>query len=147
MIIIIILFTYAAQPNIVTLFPQKHPTVCHGESISYNCIGSGIAMMMFSPPVVEESNPISLLSGDAVQTCNVITNSTAAIVLVDSASFMGTFTLYISDDQSEGQRTVSCRVIASDGTPTTDITTFFVGNNYIMYMYRVYHGNDWTSGH
>ena len=137
--IIIIIFTYAAQPDTVTLFPREHPTVCRGESISYNCMGSGTVMIMFSPPVVNESNPISLLSSNAVQTCNVITNSAAAIVLVDSTgspSFMGTFTLYISDQQSRGQRTVFCRVIAADGMTTTDDTTFSVGNNYIVYMYR-----------
>ena len=91
-------------------------------------------MVLFSPPIVNESNPISLLSSNAVQTCNVIINSAAAIVLVDSTgstSFMGTFILYISDEQSEGQRTVFCRVIAADGIVTTKETTFSVlGNNY-----------------
>ena len=73
-----------------------------------------------------------------VQTCNVIPNSAAAIVLVDLTGspsvLMGTFTLYISNQQSEGQRTVFCHVTAADGMTTTKETTFSVlGNNY----YRV----------
>ena len=71
-----------------------------------------------------------VLSSDPVQTCDaIIPNSAAAIVLVDptgSPSFMGTFTLYISDEQSEGQRTVSCHVTAVDGMVTANETTFSV---------------------
>ena len=128
------IYISTAQPNTVTLLPQKHQSVCRGESISYNCIGSGTAMALFSPPIVNESNPLTVFSSDPVQTCNVIPNSAAAIVLVDSTgspSFMGTFTMYISDEQSEGQRTVFCRVTAADGMATTKETTFSVlGNNY-----------------
>ena len=100
-------------------------------------------MVLVSPPVVNESNPISVLSGDPVQTCDVVTNSAAAIVLVDtsgSSSFMGTFTLYISPEQSEGQRTVICRVTAADTVVTVNETTFSVlGNACIAIMIIYYH--------
>jgi methionine-rich copper-binding protein CopC len=91
-------------------------------------------MVLFSPPVVNESNPLALFSSESVQTCHVITNSAAAIILVDSTgnpSFMGTFTMYISDKQSEGQYTVSCRVSSADGMVTANETTFSVLGNYI----------------
>ena len=63
-------------------------------------------MVLFSPPFVNESNPLVVFSSDPEQTCacDAIPNSAAATVLVDptgSPSFMGTFTLYISDEQSE----------------------------------------------
>lgn len=118
-----------AQPNTVTILPQKHQSVCHGESISFNCIGSGTSMALFSPPVVNESNPLALFSSQSIQTCIVMPNIAASIVLVDSTgspSFIGTFTLYISDGQSEGQLTVYCRVSSADGMITANETTFSV---------------------
>ena len=97
-------------------------------------------MVLFSPPIVNESNPLTVLSSDHVQTCNVIPNSAAAITLVDttgSPSFMGTFTLYISPEQSEGQRTVFCRVYSADGMVTTNQTTFSVLGNVCIYSWSI----------
>lgn len=91
-------------------------------------------MVLFSPPIVNESNPLALFSSESVQTCHVITNSAAAIILVDSIgnpSFMGTFTVYISDKQSEGQITVFCRISSADGVVTTNQSTFSALGNYI----------------
>jgi hypothetical protein len=110
--------------------------VCPGESVSYNCIGSGISIALFSPPIVNESSAFLLFSNDRVPTCNPRSDSAAAIVLVDSTgspSFIGTFTLYIPDDQSEGELTVFCRVSSADGIVTTNETTFSVLGNDISY--------------
>ena len=117
---------------VTILLPQGHQSVCRGESISYNCIGSGISMAVFSPPIVNESNSIVVPSS---RTCSVIPNSAAAIILVDTTGsplLMRTFTLYISDEQREGQRTVFCRVSAADGTITTKEANFSVLG--MMYM-------------
>ena len=97
-------------------------------------------MALFSPPVVNESNPLALFSSQSIQTCIVMPNIAASIVLVDSTgspSFIGTFTLYISDGQSEGQLTVYCRVSSADGMITANETTFSVLGN--VYMARVYY--------
>ena len=114
----------------VTILPQEHQSVCRGESISYNCIANGSSsMVLFSPPIVNESNALALFSNDPVPTCNPLSDSAAAIILVDttrSSVFMGTFTLYISEEQSEGQLVVFCRAFSADGMATTNETTFSV---------------------
>ena len=98
----------------------------------FNCIGSGTGMALFSPPIVNESNALLLFAGDG-QLCNIIPNSAAAVELfVEPPSFMGTLTLHISDEQSEGLRTVFCRVTAADGMITINETTFSVLGN-VMY--------------
>jgi hypothetical protein len=89
-------------------------------------------MVLFSPPVVNESNPLALFSGESVQTCHVIPNSAAACILVNSTgnpSFIVTYTVYIPNEQSEGQITVFCLVTAADGMITTQETTFSVLGN------------------
>ena len=120
--------------SMITLLPQNQ-SVCRGESISYNCAGIGTNMELVSPPIVNETNPLLLFTSQGVQTCQVMANSAAAIVLVDSSgipSFRGTFTLYISDQQSEGQLTVICRVTATDGMVTATETTLSVFGNVYM---------------
>ena len=122
---------HAAQPNTVSLLPQVHQTVCRGESISYNCAGNGDEMALFSPPIVIETNAILLFSTQNAQTSRVRANSSAAVILLDSTSLTGIFILYISDDQSEGQRTVSCRITSADGS-LTNTTTFSVFGNVVL---------------
>ena len=122
------LLYYAAQPSAI-LMPQDTRNVCRGESISYNCIGDGSIMELYSPPIVNESGALTLFSSDPVQTCNVVANSAAAIVFVDStgsSSFMGTLTLHISNTISEGLFTVYCRVSTAGGMTTTNSTTFSI---------------------
>ena len=109
--------------------PQDTQSICRGQSISYNCIGDGSIMQMYSPPIVNESGALTLFSSDRVQTCNVIPNSAAAIVFVDStgsSSFMGTLTLYISNTISAGLLNVFCRVSTAGGMTVTNSTTFSV---------------------
>lgn len=125
------IFIHTAQSNMVTISPQGQ-TVCLGESVSFNCNGTGINMEMFSPPIINESSTVAVSSVPGAQPCNVRSNLAAAIALVDStgsSSFRATFTLYISDEQPEGQRTLSCRVTESNGMFTTDSTTFSVLGN------------------
>jgi hypothetical protein len=84
---------------------------------------------------VNVSNPLTIFSSDAVQTCDVRPNLAATIVLVNSAgspSFTGTFPLYISNEQREGQFPVSCRVTAADGMAPTNETTYTVLGNFII---------------
>jgi hypothetical protein len=98
-------------------------------------------MALFSPPIVNESNPLALFSIESVQTCRVMPDSSAAIVLVNSMgspSFVGTFALYIPNEQSEGPLTVICRVTAADGMDTTNQTTLSVLGKY-MYQYYCVH--------
>lgn len=93
-------------------------------------------MVLFSPPIVNESNPIVVLSSQGVQACSVTPNSAAVIILVDpirSPLFIGTFTLYISYNQREGQRSVSCRVSSADGISASETTFSVLG---IMYTYN-----------
>ena len=95
-------------------------------------------MQLYSPPILDEINALALFPGDSVQTCNAIRNSAAAIVFLDSAgssSFMGTLTLYISDELSVGLLTVFCRVSTAGGTTATNSTTFSVLGK--VYMYRL----------
>lgn len=124
----------------VTILPQEHQSVCRGESISYNCIASGSSMALFSPPIVNESNALALFSNDPVPTCNPLSDSAAAIILVDSTgspTFMGTFTLYVSEERSEGQLTVYCRVSSVDGMVSTNETTFSVIGNMCMHSQSI----------
>ena len=85
-------------------------------------------MDLYSPPFVNESRPLTVLSRDPVQRSDVTPNSTATIVLVNSngsSSFMGRLTVYISE-QSEGAFNVHCHVSTAEGIATTDSTAFFV---------------------
>ena len=128
-------FIHTAQPNImVSLLPQDHQTVCLGESISYNCAGNGTSIALNSPPIISESNPLTVLTRDGVEHCSVRANSAAGIILVDpteSSLFMVTFTLYVSDEQSEGERTVFCSVSSLDGMGTANTTFSVLGNVYV----------------
>ena len=97
-------------------------------------------MQLYSPPILDEINALALFPGDPVQTCNAIRNSAAAIVFLDSAgssSFMGTLTLYISDELSMGLLTIFCRVSTADGMTATNSTTFSVLGEVYTCMYRL----------
>ena len=120
-------YIHTAQP---TLKPQEHQSVCRGESISYNCIGNGSRIALYSPPIIEEISALSIFSSEPLQTCSVIVDSGAAIILVDSTaspSFVVTYTLYISNEQSEGLRSVICQ---ASGEMTT--ANFSVLGNIII---------------
>ena len=91
-------------------------------------------MILFSPPIVNESNPLALFPSD---TSIIRPNSSAGIVLVDSTEsslFIGTFVMYISDRQGEGKFSVFCRVSSIGGVVTTRSTVFsvFVGNAHFI---------------
>ena len=66
------------------------------ESISYNCVGEGDTMLLFSPPIVPESSAFTLFSTNPVQRCIVQQNKASATILVESpgnSSFTGTLVI------------------------------------------------------
>lgn len=125
-----------------SLLPQEHQTVCRGESISYNCIGNGTGMTLFSPPIVTETDALLVFANRGVQTFNAISDSAVAFILVDpteSPLFTATYTVYISDEQSEGQVTVVCRVTSAERMVTANEPTFSVLGNVCIAKIIYYH--------
>ena len=129
------MFIHTAQSS-PTLLPQESQSVCPGGILSYTCTSNGDGMILFSPPIINESNPLPILSSDPALTCRarVMSNLAATVVLVEFSSLIVTFTLYIPNEQSAGQHMVFCRVSSANGTETTTSTFSVLGKHIYMYM-------------
>ena len=93
-------------------------------------------MELFSPQIINESNAITLFQSDPLTTCRVRQNAGVAIKFVEptgNESFMGTLTLYVSQELEVGTYTVYCRVSINENITDTDSTTFSVVGKKILY--------------
>ena len=84
-------------------------------------------MDIYCPPVVNESNALTLLARDPVGT--VLEDSWATLESVQSTedlSFMGRLTLNIPNEQSPDTLSVICRVTTADSRSVTDSATFLM---------------------
>ena len=90
-------------------------------------------MILFCPPMIDESNPLPILSSDPALTSRVrvVSHLVATVVLVEFSSFIATFTLYIPNEQSAGQHMVFCRVSSANGTVTRNSTFSVLGKAHI----------------
>lgn len=93
-------------------------------------------MLLYSPPFVNESSPLSVFSNEQPHTCFVSPNNKAlAITLVDSpgnSSINGTFVFNIPHNQSEGEYSIFCQVSIGQSIATT-LSKFSVIGKAIMY--------------
>lgn len=92
-------------------------------------------MELFSPPIVEESEALTLFWNDSVQSCNVRRSSAAAMILSDSPEslpFMGTLVLYISSEHPQTTYDVYCRVYTTEGNTTMTSSSFTVMNSKLI---------------
>lgn len=114
-----------AQPN--AILAPKMQNVCPGEIVYCTCNASGSLMDIYCPPVVNESNALTLLARDPVGT--VLEDSWATLESVQSTedlSFMGRLTLNIPNEQSPDTLSVICRVTTADSRSVTDSATFLM---------------------
>ena len=121
--------TTAAQPS-ATLYLQASQTVCPGQTIAYNCVGYGIKMDLFSPPIIDEDRALTLYKNNSVETCNVRSGSAAAVVLANTpdsnSSFVRTLLLYITAEQMQAYFDVYCRVFTASGAMSVTSASFTV---------------------
>ena len=92
-------------------------------------------MLLFSPPFVNESNPIALEPTNYLRTCYLQQNASGCVLVepTENTSFIGTLTLFIPPDQAFGIYTVFCRV--NGDTYSTEFTV--VGKKIIISNYTI----------
>lgn len=87
-------------------------------------------MEFFSPPFVNESQPLVVYRNNSGQVCELLSGSAAVLTLVNpdqlNVSFMGTLILYISNEYVQDSYSVFCRVSTTEGYSTVSSTYFTV---------------------
>ena len=97
-------------------------------------------MSLYGPPILNESQALSIFSFNPPQTCMVVPNRAGVSILVaDSGpeTFVGTLTLVVPDTRVQNDMTyeVFCRVTDIQGNETLNFTTFLVpGKDYHKYL-------------
>ena len=86
-------------------------------------------MEFFSPPFVNESQPLVVYQNNSGQVCELLSGSAAVLTLVNpdklNVSFMGTLILYISNEYVQDSYSVFCRVSTTEGYYSTISSTYF----------------------
>ena len=92
-------------------------------------------MLLYSPPIVNENNPIALEPTNYLRTCYLLPNASGCVLVkpTDNTSFVGTLTLSIPLDQAFGTYTVFCRL--NSDTSSTEFTV--VGKKIIINSYNI----------